>query len=180
MRIRNANPFRIRIFLFLSYSFGIETIYTFTHSRGSLENHTRPDSRPKWAKSIPAKTLPFRAAQTYMACIRENPPPRGRGWGCQLVFLANPISRLAVKSLIVSRSFASVPNPVLYCILVKIRIPRIPFNHILYRLYPMEGRSVNVSVASLDPSIFTFTRGLSYIAMPTHIQIAYATVEIHH
>ena len=45
---------------------GIETMI-----RSSLENHTRPDSRPKRAKSIPAKTLPFRAAQTYMACIRE-------------------------------------------------------------------------------------------------------------
>ena len=28
MRIRNGNPFRIRIFLLLSYSFGIETINT--------------------------------------------------------------------------------------------------------------------------------------------------------
>ena len=31
----------IRIFLYLSYSFGIETINTFIHSRSSLENHTR-------------------------------------------------------------------------------------------------------------------------------------------
>ena len=37
----SSNPFRIRIFLFLSYSFGIETINTFIHSRSSLENHTR-------------------------------------------------------------------------------------------------------------------------------------------
>ena len=36
-----SNPFRIRIFHFLSYSFGIETINTFIHSRSSLENHTR-------------------------------------------------------------------------------------------------------------------------------------------
>ena len=35
------NPFRIRIFLFLSHSFEIETINTFKHSRSSLENHTR-------------------------------------------------------------------------------------------------------------------------------------------
>ena len=32
---------RIRIFLFLSYSFGTETINTFVHSRSALENHTR-------------------------------------------------------------------------------------------------------------------------------------------
>ena len=37
----SSNPFRIRIFLFLSYSFGIETVNTFIHSRSSLENHTR-------------------------------------------------------------------------------------------------------------------------------------------
>ena len=36
-----SNPFRIRIFLFLSGSFGIETINTFIHSRSSLKNHTR-------------------------------------------------------------------------------------------------------------------------------------------
>ena len=50
-----------------------------------VPSKTIPDSRPKWAKSItafrpkqrkkpPAKTLPARAAHTYMACIREYPP----------------------------------------------------------------------------------------------------------
>ena len=33
----SSNPFRIRIFLFLSYSFGIETTNTFMHSRSSLK-----------------------------------------------------------------------------------------------------------------------------------------------
>ena len=36
----SANPLKIRIFLFLSYPFGIETINTFIHSRRSLENQT--------------------------------------------------------------------------------------------------------------------------------------------
>ena len=36
----SSNPFRIRIFLFLSYSFGIETIkYTFIHSQSFLKTH---------------------------------------------------------------------------------------------------------------------------------------------
>ena len=35
---KNSNPFGIRIFLFLSFSFGIETINTHT-LRGSLETH---------------------------------------------------------------------------------------------------------------------------------------------
>ena len=36
-----SNTFRIRIFLFRSYSFGIETINAFIHSRSSFENHTQ-------------------------------------------------------------------------------------------------------------------------------------------
>ena len=35
------NDFLIRTFLFLSYSFGVERINTFKHSRCPLENHTR-------------------------------------------------------------------------------------------------------------------------------------------
>ena len=46
-----SNPFRIRIFLFLAYSFGIDTINTFVHS--VVPSKTIPDSRPIWAKCIP-------------------------------------------------------------------------------------------------------------------------------
>ena len=63
-------------FLFLSYSLGIETINTFTHSRSSLENHTR--FQTKLSKvytclqtNTDLKTFPFAAAHTYMACIGE-------------------------------------------------------------------------------------------------------------
>ena len=73
-----SNPFRIRIFLFLSYSFGIETINTFIHS--VVSSKAIPHSRPKWAKYTPvfrpqngAKTLPDGVAHTYMAYIREYP-----------------------------------------------------------------------------------------------------------
>jgi len=63
------NPFRIRIFLFLSYSFGIETINTFIHSVVPLK--TIPDSRPKWAKCIPVirakrRKNPTRWGSTYL------------------------------------------------------------------------------------------------------------------
>ena len=37
----SSNPFLIRIFFFLSHSFGIQTIKTFVHSCSSLKNHTR-------------------------------------------------------------------------------------------------------------------------------------------
>ena len=59
-----SNPFRIRIFLFLSYSFGIETINTFIHS--VVPAKTIPNSRPKWVgtylyglyKGVPPRPLP--------------------------------------------------------------------------------------------------------------------------
>ena len=69
----SSNPFRIRIFLFLSYSFGIETINTFIHSRYSLENQNPiPDQNG-------AKTLPDGAAHTYIGHIREYLPDISQG-----------------------------------------------------------------------------------------------------
>ena len=80
------NPFRICIALFLSYSFGIETINTFIHSHSSLENHTQ--FQTKMGKVYPfsdqngTKTLPSGVAHTYIAYIREypTPTPPGTGW----------------------------------------------------------------------------------------------------
>ena len=72
----SPNPFRIHIFLFLSYSFRIETINTFTHSRSSLENHTRFQTcaYPFSVQNGP-KTLPDGAAHTYIAYLREYSRP---------------------------------------------------------------------------------------------------------
>ena len=51
-KTNSLNAFRIRIFLFCSYSFGTETINTSIRSRSSLENHTRQSIfRPKGAKN---------------------------------------------------------------------------------------------------------------------------------
>ena len=73
-----SNAFRIRIFLFLFYSFGIETLNTFIQSAADWK--TIPDSRPKRATSIPVfrpkRRIPDGAVHTYMAYIREYPP-----WG---------------------------------------------------------------------------------------------------
>ena len=41
----SLTPFQIRMFLCLSYSFGIETINTFINCRSSLENHTRRQTK---------------------------------------------------------------------------------------------------------------------------------------
>ena len=75
----SSNPFRIGIFLFLSYSFGIETIHTFMNSRSSLENHTRFETKMGKVYDYPfsdqkgARTLPDGAARTYIAYTREYP-----------------------------------------------------------------------------------------------------------
>ena len=74
-RKQHSNPFRIRIFLFLSYSFGIETIKTFIQSRSSLKNRTR--FQTKMGKlytrfqTKTVQTLPDGVAHTYIAYIRE-------------------------------------------------------------------------------------------------------------
>ena len=81
----SLNLFRIRIFLLLSYSFGIETINTFIHSRSSLENHIL-DSRPNWAKCIPIfrpkrRKKPPRWGGAYLCSLYKRVPPTGRGGG---------------------------------------------------------------------------------------------------
>ena len=65
-RKKLVNPFRIRIFLFLAFSFGIETINTFIHS--VVPSKTIPDSRPKRAKCMTR-------FQTKKA---QKPYPKGR------------------------------------------------------------------------------------------------------
>ena len=75
----SSNPFRVCIFLFLSYSFGIETINMFIHSRSSFENHTRFQTKMgkvynPFSDQNSAKTLPDGAAHTYIAYTREYPP----------------------------------------------------------------------------------------------------------
>ena len=77
----SSNPVRIRLFLFLSYSFGIETINTLIHCL-VFPLKTIPHSRTKWAKSIPVFSPKRRinstrcgTAHTFMAYIKEYPPP---------------------------------------------------------------------------------------------------------
>ena len=79
-----SNPFRIRIFLFLAYSFGIETINTFIHS--VVPSKTIPDSRPIWAKCKPVfrpkrRKTPTRWGGIYLYGLYKGvphpPPPRG-------------------------------------------------------------------------------------------------------
>ena len=72
-----SNAFRI--FLFPSYSFGIETINTFMRFRSSLK--TIPDSRTKQAQGIPVfrpkrpKNTPLGVAHTYNGLYEVVPTP---------------------------------------------------------------------------------------------------------
>ena len=73
-----SNPFGIRIFLFLSYSFGIETINKFIHT--VVPSKTIPDSRRKWAKCIPVfrpkrRKNPTRWGGTYLYGLYKGVPP---------------------------------------------------------------------------------------------------------
>ena len=91
----SRNPLRIRIFLFLSYPFGIETINTFIHSRSrSLENHTR------FQTNMPQKPYADGAAHTH-------PPPPPFGPNCSLnpypEFTSDLIQILLKTSRICSR-----------------------------------------------------------------------------
>ena len=67
------------MFLFLFYSFGIETINTFIHFRSCSK--TIPDPSPKWVKSLPVfrakrRKNPTIWGSTYLyGLLRESPPP---------------------------------------------------------------------------------------------------------
>ena len=76
----SSSPFQIRIFLFLSYSFGIETINTFIHSRSSLKNHTRFQTKMgKVYTRFQTKTAqkPFSMGDIYSLFKGVLPPPSG-------------------------------------------------------------------------------------------------------
>ena len=80
-----SNPFRIRIFLFLSYSSGIETISTFIHSRSSLENRTRFQTKMgKVFSRFQTKTRknPTRWGGTYLHGLYKEVPPPSPGRYC--------------------------------------------------------------------------------------------------
>ena len=73
-----SNAFQIHIFLFFSYSFGIETINTFIHS--VVPSKTIPNSRPKWAKCVPIfrpkrHKNPTQWGGTYLYSLYKGVPP---------------------------------------------------------------------------------------------------------
>ena len=91
----SSKRFRIRTFLFLSYSFGIETINTFIHSRSSLKNHTRFQTKMgKVYTRFQTKTAqkPYLTGRhiSIWLIYWSTPPPPSWAWGepntCSLCF----------------------------------------------------------------------------------------------
>ena len=76
------NSCRIRMFLFLSYSFGIETINTFIHSCGSLDNNTRFQDKTA-QKSYPLGGGGGSHTYSYVAYAREYPWGFSLAWATQ-------------------------------------------------------------------------------------------------
>ena len=62
----SSNPFRIRIFLFFSYSFGIEAINTFILSLSFLENYIRFQTKYPFSDQNGTKNRPDGAAHSYI------------------------------------------------------------------------------------------------------------------
>ena len=95
-----SNPSRIRIFLFLSYSFGIETVNTFIHYVVPLKPYPISDQNGQSLDSFSdqngAKTLPNGAAHTSVYGLYKGvpPPPSPRAWK------TNPKSKRHIKKLI--------------------------------------------------------------------------------
>ena len=132
-----SNPFRIRIFLFLAYSFGIETINTFTHS--VVPSKTIPDSRPIWAKCIPVfrpkrRKTPTRWGGIYLYGLYKGvphpPPPTPPGdnslfrVGCTILDLIIAIPKRFLNVLIHSSSnilVQTVHSPLFFPTVLEIR-----------------------------------------------------------
>ena len=68
-QMNSSNSLRIRIFLFLSYSFGIETINTFVHS--VVPSKTIPDS-------LRFQTKMGKVDTRFQTKTGQNPYPMGR------------------------------------------------------------------------------------------------------
>ena len=70
--------FKFSYFYFLSHSFGIETINTFTRSRSSLENHTRLPKMGNFYNRFQTKPNqkphPLVRHLPYIAYVRDYPP----------------------------------------------------------------------------------------------------------
>ena len=80
--LKFSSNYIFRLFLFLSYSFGVKKTNTFTRSRGSLENHTRFQTiMSKICAHFQTKTAqkpyPLGGAHTYIAYVLIGSTPTG-------------------------------------------------------------------------------------------------------
>ena len=88
----SSNAFRIHIFLFRSYSFGIETITTFIRSRSSLENHTRFQTKmfkgyTRFHTKKAQKPYPLGSHIRICLILECTSPPGGGGDEMHIIFV---------------------------------------------------------------------------------------------
>ena len=88
----SSTLFRIRIVFLLSYSFGIETINTFIHSRCSLENHTQ------------FQTKTGKVYTRFQTKTAQKPYPMGRDIPIQLIYGSTPPEQCIFKVIFVSKN----------------------------------------------------------------------------
>ena len=82
-----GNAFLIRIFLFLSGSFGIKRINTLISSRSSLENHTRFQAKMGIVYTrFQTKTAQKPYPMGRQISLHDGVPPRGGGLSINLVY----------------------------------------------------------------------------------------------
>ena len=114
-----SNPSRIGIFLFLSYSFGIETINMFIYS--VVPSKTIADSRPKWAKCISVfrpkrRENPTRWGGTDLYGLHKGvppPPPRADSEWWEDCFLLQLVDWILISLLQISRDIPACSKSVL-------------------------------------------------------------------
>ena len=126
MQTKNSSgPHRIGIFLFLTYSFGVETINTFIHSRSSLKNHTQFQTQMgtgQWAiKQTKTAQKPYQ--------IR----------GTQQQFLENICAQNDLGSRIFGTFFVKFNDPSIKCVYSFVKLHKHVMTAYLNKLIRIDG-----------------------------------------
>ena len=108
----SSNPIRIPKFLFLSYSFGIETTNTFIHFRKCPRRKPYP-----FSDQNSAKTLPDGVAHTCILAYIGEYPPGLEGWRFEMednMHLSFQISCRFFKDVLLKILFLNFQHPLFF------------------------------------------------------------------
>ena len=108
----SSNPFRIRILLFLSYSFAIETMNKFIHSRNSLKNYIR--FQTKMGKVYTRSDQNGQSVYPFSAVFRPKRRKNPTRWGGTYLYSLYKGLPLPPESLSMSMESKYISNVFLY------------------------------------------------------------------